>query len=358
MHGCSEADEGPLPFLHVMGPADHRSTLQYGLAQGHHCGVIGSTDHHSAYPGSYGHGRTGLWATTKTRAAIWEALWARRTYALTGDRIELRFAINGEPMGTVLPATDRRQIDVQVTGGAPIDYVDVIKNNALWRRVSRCDVARQGGHSQETSSSGRLLSPCSAHAPDRARPGADDDLIHTKIFLEVGWGERNVRAEWDVRLGISAGQVLAVEPRFRGPEVVAPTEIDDAFDDVPPSHWQRDGERGVRFSTTTFGNPNNRTPATQGVCLEVALPREAKVWAAINGQQVTYPLETLLEGARAGRLGKIASPAYRFHRAPRPWEYDWRFTLEDRGESGDFYYVRVRQLNDQWAWSSPIWLGS
>jgi hypothetical protein len=330
MHGCSEADEGPRPFLHVMGPADHASTMQYGLAQGHRFGVIGSTDHHSAYPGSYGHGRTGLWAAAKTRSAIWEALWARRTYALTGDRIEVRFALNGEPMGAALPATDRREIAVHVTGGAPLDYVDLLKNNALWRRLSRCDVVR---------------------------PPDSTDTIRTKLFLEVGWGERNVRADWSVRFGISEGRLLAVEPRFRGPEVVAPTEVDAAREDVPPAHWEPDSERAVYFEATTFGNPNNRTPATQGICLEVEAPASAGVWAEINGRRLSYPLSALLEGARAGRLGKIASPAYRFHRAPRRWEYDWRFALEDVGEPGDLYYVRVRQLNDQWAWSSPIWVG-
>jgi hypothetical protein len=51
-----------------MGPRDGRSTAQYGLAQGNVFGLIGSTDHHSAYPGSYGHGRLGVWATELTRA--------------------------------------------------------------------------------------------------------------------------------------------------------------------------------------------------------------------------------------------------------------------------------------------------
>ncbi len=119
MHGCSEADEGPRPFLHSMGPSDHESTWRYGLSRGHVAGVVGSTDHHSAHPGSYGHGRTGVWASAKTRDAIWEALWARRTYALTGDRIEVQFSVDGEPMGAVLPSRPHRRSDSAVIGGAP-----------------------------------------------------------------------------------------------------------------------------------------------------------------------------------------------------------------------------------------------
>jgi hypothetical protein len=87
------------------------------------------------------------------------------------------------------------------------------------------------------------------------------------------------------------------------------------------------------------------------------MPYQAAVRAVINGRRVEFPLSHLLEGARASRLGKIASPCYRLHRAPRQWEFEWEGTFEDLtsgGEGGDVYYARVRQMNDQWAWSSPI----
>jgi hypothetical protein len=31
-------------------------------------------------------------------------------------------------------------------------------------------------------------------------------------------------------------------------------------------------------------------------------------------------------------------------------------TLSKPERSRDYYYIRVRQKNDQWAWSSPIWM--
>jgi hypothetical protein len=334
MHGCSEADENTRPFLHTMGPSDHGSTMQYGLSRGHFFGVIGSTDHHSAHPGSYGHGRTGLWARARTRAAIWEALWERRTVALTGDRIALQLAVNGSPMGTTVAPVQRRQIAFHATGGAPIDCVDVVKNGELFRRFSRCDF----------------------------RQDVDPDVVRTKLYLEVGWGERQVRTDWEVRFGISGGRILAVEPRFRGQEVVAPTDIDRKEDPRASSHyhtchWEPDGPQGVWFRALTFGNPNNSTPATQGMCLDVEMAPGEEVRAVINGRKVNIPLARLLEGAQAGQLGKIASPCYRFHRAPRRWEFDWHGECEDRvkeAEQGDVYYARVRQMNDQWAWSSPV----
>ena len=339
MHGCSEADENTRPFLHTMGPSDHESTMQYGLNRGHFFGVIGSTDHHSAHPGSYGHGRTGVWARARTRTAIWEALWARRTVALTGDRIALQFAVNGCPMGATVAPAERRQIGFHVVGGAAIDCVDVVKNGELLRRFSRCDVPQ----------------------------GANSDVVRTKLFLEIGWGERQVRTDWEVKFGISDGRILAVEPRFRGQEVVSPTDVEptNSESEKDPrapshyhtSHWEPDGPLGIWFRAITRGNPNNSTPATQGVCLDVEMPLQGQIRAVINGRKVDIPLARLLEGARAGRLGKHASPCYRFHRAPRRWEFDWQGEFEDLAEEAgqsDVYYARVRQVNDQWAWSSPV----
>lgn len=145
--------------------------MQYGPQCGHVFGVVGNTDHHSAHPGSYGHGATGLWAGSLTRQAIWEALEARRTYAITGDRIRLQFALNDACMGAVIPLTSLRRLAIEVHAGGAID-----------------------------------------------------------------------------------------------------------------------------------------------------------------------------------------SPAYRFHRAPLPWEFEWTLALDDAGSGPDVYYVRVRQKNDQWAWSSPVFL--
>ena len=84
MHGASESADAPYAYLHTMGPRDWQSSYQYGLAQGNIVGVVGSTDHHSAHPGSYGHGRLAVWAEELSRDAIWQAIKARRTVALTG----------------------------------------------------------------------------------------------------------------------------------------------------------------------------------------------------------------------------------------------------------------------------------
>jgi len=329
MHGCSESDDAPYPPLHTMGPRDHNSTAQHGLSLGHIFGFVGNTDHHSAHPGSYGCGRMGVWAKSLTREGIWEAIKARRTYALTGDKIELQFSVNGRAMGSVIPEhTVERNIEVSVVGGGPIDYVELVKNNRAIHRMSATDC-------------------------EIPKPG---DMIRTKLFIEVGWGKK-IEQRWDVHLELDSGKLTAVEPRFRGEYVVAPKE--DVEGEYQYSSWQREGERAVRFKTRTNGNPTVLTNASQGMMLGVEMPVDGKVIAHINGKKVEYALGELLTGSRAGYLGGFVTAAYRFHRAPMPEEYTWHLNLQDIATetSGyDFYYVRVCQKNGQWAWSSPIWV--
>ena len=108
-HGASEHSEAAPEYLHAMGPRDYESTVQYALEQSQVFGFIGSTDHHSAHPGSYGYGQIAVWAEDLSRTAIWDAIGKRRTYAITGDRIALRIrASTGKSDGQQsLPFADR-----------------------------------------------------------------------------------------------------------------------------------------------------------------------------------------------------------------------------------------------------------
>lgn len=330
MHGASESADAPYPYLHTMGPRDGRSTYQHGLAQGHLAGAIGSTDHHSAHPGSYGHGRMAVWAETLSRDAVWQAIQARRTYALTGDRITLAFSVNEALMGAVLPSSRERQISVSVEGGSALDYVEVLHNNRILHRVSAHEKLL-------TAQDGPYAAPLKTH-------------------LEVGWGEKGVNVDWQVELSVVSGRLLAVEPRFRGHDTVAPQGREEetyAF-----SRWERRGEQGLGFATRTWGNPTTTTSGTQGVGLQVAGDANTLLRGQINGQEVEVSLAELLEGPKAGYLGGFLTPAYCFHRAVPQAEYTCNLNLAHlaSGRTRDWYYVRVRQHNGQWAWSSPIWV--
>ena len=133
LHGCAESDEAPYPMLHTMGPRDHDGTAQAGLARGQRFGFVASTDHHAGYPGSYGDGRLAVYATALTYEALWEAFLARRTYAVAGDKIAARFAVNGVLLGGETQGS-RREIAIEAIGADFWDGIEVVKNGRVWRR--------------------------------------------------------------------------------------------------------------------------------------------------------------------------------------------------------------------------------
>ena len=331
MHGCSESPDAPYPYLHTMGPRDWGSTYQYGLAQGHLVGAIGSTDHHSAHPGSYGHGRMAVWSRDLNRDAIWEAIKARRTYALTGDKIEVAFSVNDGLIGAVLPPASERHIRCQVRGGGAIDYVEVLHNNGVIHRASNY-----------TKLLGKQVDPFSGPL---------------KVYLELGWGQKGENVDWQAELQVVGGELLDVEPRFRGHEVVAPQAGEE--ESYAFSHWERGGEDGVAFATRTWGNPTTTTAATQGIALEISADAGTAIRGQINGQDVDVSLADLIQGPKSIYLGGFLTPAICFHRAIPQAEYTAALDFVHqpaRTSSRDWYTVRVRQHNGQWAWSSPIWV--
>jgi len=327
MHGCAEDDDAPRPYLHSMGPRDGGSSMIQGLIAGKKFGIVGSTDHHSAHPGSHDHGRLAVWARELTRDGIWEAIQSRRTYALTGDRIALAFSLNGAPMGSTLPPCEERAVELTVTGGAPLDYVDLVRNGVAIARRNATEVPR-------------------SEAPD----------FTGKLTLAVGWGEAARASDWQVRFGVRKGRLLGVEPRFCGEESVSPQAED--LTSYRVSSWGRSGDDEVEFSTRTSPNPNTRTDRTQKFTLEIEGDGRTQVVASINGRDLAYSLSELRQGPRTGYLEGFVSEAFQLSRAVPEVEYRWSWQVDDRAdaEARDFYYVRVRQKNDQWAWSSPIWV--
>ncbi len=331
MHGCAETDENDHPFLHTMGPGSGIGTMRYGLGSAQaHFGVLGNTDHHSAHPGSYGHGFSAVWAENLDRDTIWDALNQRRTYALTSDKMQLKFAVNGAAMGSHTPLESRRQIEFELTAGGALDYVDIIKNGSLFSRFSQ---------------------------PDFSRRQPSGDPLHTLLYLELGWGERNVPFKWDVQLGVEKGRIKSVDPRFRGGEVVSPLDSTENEGGSFRSSWEQLDELKIALTTETAGNPTNSTPATQGIALEVETPPDSHVVMLIGGQEYRVDIQQLLQRSFIGYTGGFDSPAFKLHRAPYEEEFMWSGSIEDIDREPGYYYVRARQQNGAWAWSSPVRLG-
>ena len=347
MHGMAEQDRTDKPFLHSMGPLQRRGTMAYGLEQGTRFGVLGNTDHHSGHPGSYGHGLTGVWANGRSREAIWNAFYARRTWAMTGDAVRLWFTVDGAPMGSVLPdagtgSPETRRVFVDVDSTSAIDYVELVADGrrrfVWWEPLEGAKTTAAGEESPALS-------------------GSSSEAI---VELELGWGERGKPVLWEGEFLIEGASILETIPRFRGPEVVSPLDKSGGSAPSSPSSWEavrRDpetGTEGVRFITGTWGNMTNSTPSTQGFALRIDNPAAAVVHLLLNGRDERFPVQQLLQGSVSGNLGPIDSPAFRC-RANAPRDYHWSF--EARTASFRNCYTRVRLKNGHWAISSPVFAG-
>lgn len=326
MHGCSETSLGDRPFLHSMGPSDGRNTVHSGWNQGHVFGVIGNTDHHSGYPGSYGHGRGAVYAPENTSDAVWSGLRARRTNALTGDNIHLLASLDGMLQGSIVPPTANARIEIEAIAGSFIDYIDVIRNGEVVDRIT-----------------------------PSLRPSPVDRLaneVESILVLELGWGARGSHHDWVGSVRLHDGVFDSVEPRLRGPEIVSPLEGDDVSERT--DLVSLDGDT-INFDIRAASNPNNATATTQGFAARVRLKPGAMFTADFGGQIVEVSADRLFGGARSGNLGAIDTPAFRFHPLPRAEQWQWR------GQSsvgplkkGDWISVRLRQSNGQWAWTSAF----
>lgn len=346
-HGSSEglADLLPLDRNMSMGPLAEGGTLQDALARGIRTGVIGSNDG-DGLPGSWNRGLAGVWATENTREAVWEALLARRCYAVTGDRIKLEFHVNDTFMGGELARSKDLQASVRVECSQAIDRIELVQNG----RVVQTQCRRQ-----------------------QSSPASTGDTV--KVLIECGWGGATylgwpARSEcvFDGSARITGGRLIAVEARKlylgQSHKVIDDKECRWCFN-APArgdGQWNRDNRQGLILTIEGTGDTG----------LDVQ----------VNGERLSSPLRDL---RRRGQLVAFEDHArrevqalfdvdparienidvfylnakkVRIHRAVDQSAYAADVTFSDlQLEPGEnTFYVRVSQVDGQAAWSSPVWI--
>ena len=243
-HGLAETDQGDYPYLHDMGPRQWEGTILCGLERGHKFGIMGSTDQHSGYPGSYGDGRIGVLSPSLHRENIWEALRNRHVCCATGDKILIDFRLNDAFMGDVTKGNSRR-IYLNVEGGSCIDYVDVIKNGRLLARLN---------------------GPMTPVMPK-------EDTVRCKVKVQFGWNREEKYVAWKGNLSIDKGRIVSVTPCFRGAAFTSPQPGEKEFH----THVNKIlsvSEKNTELEMYSSKNPNTTTDATQAVILELEMPKE------------------------------------------------------------------------------------
>ena len=307
---------------------------------------MASNDSHYGVAGVWGLGLMAVVAPELTREALWEAFMARRVYGVTGDRIQLGFAVNDSPMGSVLRTEEAPRIRVNVVASQALDRIEILRNNRV------------------------VYTHCHSGTWDVP---VGEGPVRAKVKVECGWGptpQYNFAAppkHWNGELLLSGGRILSVEPCF--------------------TNWDQKLEpllaRSCRFHLTTGPRELRLNPSSrQALIFEVEAPLRAPMALETDGWQKSTNLSEALEGsqvvglveqARAQiserfllRPEEIENPDTFWHNAYKvkihtaipedgyTAEVEWVDENPDPGTN--WYYVRVSELNGQMAWSSPIWV--
>jgi hypothetical protein len=304
-------------------------SYQKHLKSGQRLAASASGDTHTtsmgnAYPGLIyvmSNGLTGVYAHGKSRQQIWDGLYQRRTFGVSGNqRILLDFRVNGEPMGGELPSAASVRLEARISGVTPIVRVDFLRNSRVIHSVT----------------------------PVRNRGS----------ILRVVWGDNlyQRRAAVGMRHGEvrpSAGRLALIEPVHR----------DQAFEEIA-----QQGD-GIRWYAAAVSNDRDGFLADiSGLTGDLTFKLEdADGFGAIEAR---IPLTELKRegyfawkkegGPRHPYMEKMGvKPAFflECELVDAAGTRDVELSYEDREppKSGDYWYVRVEQLDTNKAWSSPVW---
>ena len=329
--GNAEYDRAPYPYIrHTEGGRWTRNTLQHFLANGYRLGVIASTDDHLGYPGAYREGLTAVLATELTREKIFDALWNRRTYAVTGDRIRMDFRLNGRLMGQEMPYMRERELTVTVTGWDQVDRVEILKNNRVLHRNFPMD---------------RVPTARSWNKPILLR-------------FEYGWGpwpalDMTRICDWDIHITLEGGVLEEIQTCFQtGP-----------LDEERRDRIIRKTERYLHLQSFTALREQFEDISTKAVVLKVLGGPDTKVTITLETPTKVSLSQTFRQLAESGEMlftGDFPKESAMLHRLVFNDHYETSYKVSDTDDGKDlnWYYLRVVQANEQLAWSSPIWVKS
>jgi hypothetical protein len=295
--------------------------LEDALRQGYRVGVVANSDGHKGRPGAshpgastfgaYG-GLTCVLADALTRDAVFEALRARRCYAVSAaQRIHVELHVNGLAMGeeghlaSGLPV----RISGRAVGTGPIERIDVFRGLEPLRTITPYTAASFDGSNR----------------------------------YRVAWAGSRVRGRdrlttWDGHVELSAGKILGATP-----------------------FAMENPEKGiVQHTATEVRWVSNTTGDDDGVDLKVDAPADAVLRFRTPVIDVDVPLADLAAGStRLYPAGGVDLRVFVRRLPARDTTAGLRFDVTDeappRGRC-HAYWIRVTQESGAQAWTSPVFL--
>lgn len=99
-------------------------------AMGLELSTVAASDDHRAQPGQPHWGLTAVWAPERTREAIFDGLYERRTYGTTGIKALMDFRVNGTGMGQFATVDAAPEIRIEIMGTDAIARVELLRHQA------------------------------------------------------------------------------------------------------------------------------------------------------------------------------------------------------------------------------------
>jgi len=295
--------------------------LEDALKRGLKVGFVAGSDDHTGRPGlSYPTqkvsrgtdlfdvkgGLTAVYAKELTRESLWEALWKRRCYATTGERIILWVEADGHPMGEEYETEKPPEIFVRVYGTSPLMEVELKRGTETIFR------------------------------PPVSKPKGPSD---TRILIEwsgVRSKGRAHRVNWDGELHLDSGRILSAEGF--------------ALDKPQEKVW-RFTNQIVKWRSATSGD-------VDGVLLELDAPENAKVTFSTKPVNFEFRVGEVTHNPLVVDAGGVNMKVRVWKVSARggPTQTEFKYVDRDVKAGVNPYWVRVMQKDGSMAWSSPIFV--
>ncbi len=306
---------------------------QAHLDAGLRLAATASSDNHTvgfgnSYPGliyTMTNPLTGVFAYGKTRDAIWNGLYERRTFGVTGnERILMEFSVNGEPMGGEISAAQHEtaRVKARVSGTEPLTRLELLKN-------------------------GRVI-----HAVHPARDRG--------ALARVYWGDNIYQRRANV--GLADGSITPQSGALKLQRIL---HRDQEFE------WMRQDGDGVRWrAATTSNDRDGMLVRLEGVEGSLQFQLQDPYLGSI---QVAVPLDELRRDGYFSWSGPGETPRQHSYlrrmgvevkfelvcelvNAEGPMDFEFEYEDLERPAPGDYYYLRMEQLDTNKGWASPVWI--
>jgi len=328
MHGCSIDEDNPFTMLHDMGTLKGSGTAVAGWKKNKIFGVIGSTDHHGGYPGSFGHGKMGVIAKNKSKKSLWDSFKKRKVYAVTGDKIHLSFKINSHEMGSKIKESKKRSIVIKVSSISSLSSVILFKNDnkfKIFNIKSKKEIQNE---------------------------------IEGSLEISWGWGEKNSIVEWNGKLNLEKGNILDFQSCFRGTPKLTPNQKFN-LNKYSLLNKITKNDNIITFKSHTTGNYSLVEPGFQSFKIKIFSPLDDKLILKINDKNYKINIKDIaLNGSKVFYLKGWLSELIKIGPLNFKDELMFEKKIIDNKPilKTDRYRVEVIQNNGHRAWSSPIWV--